>query len=182
MEPESGACRSRFNRGGARMKMELIAAADEAWGIGLNGRLLRRISADMKRFRAMTLGNVLVIGRKTLESFPGGRPLPGRGHIVLTNNRTYAAEGVTLCHALDGLPELLREYEGKRVFVAGGGSVYRQLLPFCERAYITRIYDTFPADTFLPNLDREPEWRLAEKGEIQEEDGVRFSFDVYERK
>ena len=118
--------------------MDIIVARDDAWGIGKDGELLRRISADMKRFRAMTTGNVLIVGRKTLESFPDGNPLPERVNIVLTKNMEYPAEGVVLCHSLEKLPELLHAYEGKGVFVAGGGSIYRQLLPLCRRAYVTR--------------------------------------------
>ena len=103
-------------------------------------------------------------------------------NIVLTTNRAYEAEGVVLCHDLADLPELLKAYEGKQVFVAGGGSIYAQLLPQCEKAYVTKIYNTYPADTTFPNLDENPQWELAEKGEVQEENGVKFSFDVYKKK
>lgn len=162
--------------------MDLIVAVDMKWGIGRDGELLRRISGDMKRFRQMTMDNVLVLGRKTLESFPGGKPLPKREHIVLTGNQAYQAEGVQLCHGIGDLTEALQQIEDKKVFVVGGGSVYQQLLPFCERAYVTKIQDSFPADTYFPNLDENSSWTLVEKGEIQEEDGVKFSFDLYEQK
>ena len=121
--------------------MDIIVAVDADWGIGKDGDLLQRISADMKYFREKTTGNVLVMGRKTLEN-----------------------------------------YAGKQVFVAGGGTVYAQLLPQCERAYVTKIYQTYPADTAFPNLDENPDWELEEKGEMQEEKGVRFSFDVYKKR
>lgn len=161
--------------------MDIIVARDDAWGIGKDGNLLRRIPADMKRFRSMTTGNALIVGRKTLESFPGGRPLPERVNIVLTSNREYAAEGAVLCHSLEELKERLRAYDGMQVFVAGGGSVYRQLLPLCRRAYVTHIHGKFPADTVFPDLGKDPGWRLVEKGETLEENGVSFSFDVYEK-
>lgn len=161
--------------------MDIIVARDDAWGIGKDGNLLRRIPTDMKRFRSMTTGNALIVGRKTLESFPGGRPLPERVNIVLTSNREYAAEGAVLCHSLEELKERLRAYDGMQVFVAGGGSVYRQLLPLCRRAYVTHIHGEFPADTVFPDLDKDPGWRLVEKGETLEENGVSFSFDVYEK-
>ncbi len=161
--------------------MDIIVAVDEKWGIGKDGNLLQRISTDMKRFRAMTTGNVLVMGRKTLESFPNQKPLPNRVNIVLTANRAYEAEGVVLCHDLAELPQILKEYEGKQVFVAGGGSVYAQLLPQCEKAYVTKIYHTYPADTTFPNLEESPEWELTEKGEVQEEKGIKFSFDIYRK-
>ena len=137
--------------------MDIIVAVDADWGIGKDGDLLQRISADMKYFREKTTGNVLVMGRKTLESFPNKKPLPNRVNIVLTKNKDYQAEGVVLCHDLAELPAVLENYAGKQVFVAGGGTVYAQLLPQCER-------------------------ELEEKGEMQEEKGVRFSFDVYKKR
>ena len=161
--------------------MNLIVAVDEAWGIGKDGDLLCRISADMKRFRAMTSGNILILGRKTLESFPNKKPLPNREHIVLTCNPAYEGEGVILCHSIEELPSVLERFSGKEVFVAGGESIYRQLLPFCEKAYVTKIQATFPADTDFPNLDLLPEWEIVEEEE-HEERGIKFSFVVYQRK
>ena len=109
--------------------MDIIVAVDADWGIGKDGDLLQRISADMKYFREKTTENVLVMGRKTLESFPNKKPLPNRVNIVLTKNKDYQAEGVVLCHDLAELPAVLENYAGKQVFVAGGGTVYAQLLP-----------------------------------------------------
>lgn len=97
--------------------MNLIVSVDENWGIGKDNELLCRISADMKNFRAVTMGHVLVLGRKTLESFPGKKPLPKRTHIVLTANKAYEAEGVTLCHSLEELPRVLADYEDDDIFV-----------------------------------------------------------------
>ena len=162
--------------------MDLIVAVDEKWGIGKDGDLLQRISADMKYFRQMTTGNVLVMGRKTLESFPNKKPLPNRVNIVLTTNKDYKAEGVVFCHDIADLPEVLKPYADQQIFVAGGGTIYEQLLPQCEKAYVTKIYNTYPADTVFPNLDENPDWELAEKGDIQEENGVKFSFDIYKKK
>ena len=161
--------------------MDCIVAVDENWGIGKDNDMLCPISTDLKRFRAITTGHVLVLGRKTLESFPNKKPLPNRTHIVLTQNRDYEAEGVTLCYSVEDLPAVLKQYEGEEIFVVGGGSIYKQMLPFCKKAYVTKIYDTFPADTYFPNLDKEEGWTLVEKGEVQEEKGVRFSFDLYEK-
>ena len=162
--------------------MDLIVAVDEKWGIGKDGDLLQHISADMKYFRQKTTGNVLVMGRKTLESFPNKKPLPNRVNIVLTNNKQYEAEGVILCHGLEELPEVLKAYEDKQIFVAGGGTIYEQLLPRCETAYVTKIYHTYDADTVFPDLDVHPDWELVEKGEMQEEKGIYFSFDIYKKK
>ena len=162
--------------------MNLIVAVDENWGIGKNGDLLQRISADMKYFRSKTIGNVLIVGRKTLESFPGGKPLPNRVNVVLTTNKAYQADGVVLCHDINDLPNILKPYADKDIFVAGGGSIYKQLLPMCQKAYVTKIYNTYPADTAFPNLDNHPDWELEKKGEVQREDDVYFSFDIYRRK
>ncbi len=162
--------------------MDIIVAVDEKWGIGKDGDLLQKISADMKYFRRMTTGNVLVMGRKTLESFPNKKPLPNRVNIVLTKNKEYEAEGVVFCHDMADLPEVLKVYEDKTIFVAGGGTIYEQLLPQCETAYVTKIYNTYPADTFFPDLDENSDWVLSEKGEMQEENGIRFSFDIYRKK
>ncbi len=161
--------------------MNLIVAVDENWGIGKDGDLLCRISADMKMFRQTTTGHTLVLGRKTLESFPNKKPLPNREHIVLTTNKTYDAQGVTLCNDLPQLFTLLKAYESDDIFVIGGGSVYEQLLPYCNKAYITKIHAAFAADTFFPNLDNLPQWKRTEIGEIQEENGLRFAFDIYTR-
>ena len=162
--------------------MVAIVAVDARWGIGRDNGLLFHISDDLKRFRALTEGKTVLMGRKTLESFPNKKPLPNRVNIVLTKNKDYQAEGVVLCHDLAELPAVLENYAGKQVFVAGGGTVYAQLLPQCERAYVTKIYQTYPADTAFPNLDENPDWELEEKGEMQEEKGVRFSFDVYKKR
>ena len=162
--------------------MNLIVAVDDKWGIGKDGDLLCRISTDMKRFRSITSGNVLILGRKTLESFPNKKPLPNRDHVVLTNNLEYKAEGVVLCHSIAELPDALKNFGEKEVFAAGGESIYQQLLPFCEKAYITKIHASFPADTYFPDLDQLPEWEIGEEGEEQEENGVRFSFVLYQKK
>lgn len=159
--------------------MNLIVAVDENWGIGKDGDLLCRISADMKMFRETTTGHTLVLGRKTLESFPNKKPLPNRTHIVLTTNQAYDAQDVILCHDMKQLFTLLKTYDSDDLFVIGGGSIYQQLLPYCKKAYVTKIYDTFAADTVFPNLDNIPEWKHTEIGQIQEENGVRFSFDIY---
>ncbi len=159
--------------------MRLIVAVDQQWGIGKDNDLLCRISADMKYFRQMTTGHTLVLGRKTLESFPNKKPLPNRNHIVLTTNPAYQAEGVTLCHSIEALQTQLQTYDTDDIFVIGGGSIYAQLLPYCDTAYITHIQKTFDADTFFPNLDENPNWTLTQKGELQQENGITFSFDVY---
>ncbi|WP_317855398.1 dihydrofolate reductase [Chakrabartyella piscis] len=160
--------------------MDLIVAVDANWGIGRDGDLLRPIKGDLKRFREMTTGNVLVLGRKTLESFPNKKPLPKREHIVLTQNKDYVAEGVTLCYGLEELPEVLSKFADETIFVIGGGSIYKQLLPHCKRAYITKIQAAYPADTHFPNLDVDANWSVVDTGKVLEEDGVLYAFVCYE--
>lgn len=159
--------------------MDILVAVDEKWGIGKDGDLLKPISLDLKRFREMTTGNVLVLGRKTLESFPNAKPLPKRDHIVLTKNKEFASEGITLCHEIADLDEKLKDFADKNIFVVGGGTIYSQLLPLCKHAYVTKIYDAYPADTYFPNLDALENWEVVEEGEILEENGVKFSFVKY---
>ena len=162
--------------------MRLIVAVDENWGIGKNNDLLCRISADMQYFRKMTTGHTLVLGRKTLESFPNKKPLPNRNHIVLTKNIDYQAEGVTLCNSIEQLQQLLQSYHTNDIFVIGGGSIYTQLLPYCDTAYVTHIQKSFDADTHFPNLDEHPDWVLTQKGVTQQENNIAFSFDIYTKK
>ncbi len=161
--------------------MVLIAAVDAAWGIGKDGDLLKRISADMKFFRSKTQDHVLIIGRKTLESFPNQKPLPRRTHFVLSANPAFGAEGVTVCRDIPSLLQAVSDYPPEEVFVAGGGSIYRQLLPECTAAWITKIDAVFPADTYFPDLDSDPDWALTSQGDWQEEDGIRFCFCRYEK-
>lgn len=161
--------------------MKMIAAADRNWGIGKDGKLLVSIPADMKYFRSMTLGNAVIMGRKTLESFPGGRPLPGRLNIVLTSREDFQAEGVLAVHSVEEAVKTARAIEDREVFVIGGGQVYEALLPYCDTAYVTRIDYVYEADTRFPDLDRDPEWELYSSGEEQTCFDLVYSFDEYRR-
>ena len=161
--------------------MNLIASADRNWAIGKNNELLVRVPEDMKFFRRMTTGKVVVMGRKTLESFPNHAPLPNRVNVVLTRDRSYQKEGVVLVHDMEELGEELKKYPDGDVFVIGGESIYRQLQDNCDTAYIPRWDFAYDADAHLPNLDERDDWRLAEKGEEQTCFDLIFSFDRYER-
>ena len=162
------------------MEIIAIAAADQNWGIGYENRLLTHLPPDMKFFKETTTGNTVLMGRKTLESFPGGRPLPRRTNLVLTQNPDFAPEGVRVCHTIE---EALAQAEalGRPLYVIGGGSVYQQLLPYCHRALITRLETAFPADTFFPNLDKLPDWTLTDPGTPQEYQGLVFRFAQYQK-
>lgn len=159
--------------------MIAIAAVDRNWGIGKNGSLLIRIPEDQKYFRRTTEGKVVVMGRKTLESFPGGKPLKNRTNIVLSSNPHYRSEGTVVCHDLAQLQRVLLPYASDDIFVIGGGAVYAQLLPFCEKALITRIDRVFPSDTFFPDLDQKECWALKEAGEIYRFEEIEYRFTTY---
>lgn len=161
--------------------MYLIVATGLDWGIGKDGGLLVENPVDMKFFREKTTDGVVVMGRKTLESFPGGNPLKNRVNIVLTRNPDFNREGVLTAQSADEVRELIRQYEGRQVWIIGGEQIYRMFLDDCTRAYVTRMRQSFAADTWFPNLDQAPDWVLAEEGEEQTYAGIQFAFCVYER-
>ena len=167
--------------------MELITAADKNWGIGREGGLLCHLPGDLKYFKEMTTGRTVVMGRKTLDSLPGGRPLPRRRNIVLTRDLSFAREGCEVAH---DLPELFSLLAGQGaggnagsepVMVIGGAAVYEQLLPYCDSCLITKLEAAFAADTFIRNLDAEADFRLIWQSEPQTENGVTYRFTRYER-
>ena len=161
--------------------MNCIAAVDENWAIGKDGKLLVSIPADMKYFRSMTMGKTLIMGRKTLESFPGGQPLKRRRNICLTRDKDFAREGVEVAHSVEEALSLVAGENPEDVFVIGGEMVYREFLPYCTKAYITAIEYTYAADAHFPNLDREAEWTLAEESEEGTYFDLAYTFRVYER-
>ncbi|MCI8677077.1 MAG: dihydrofolate reductase [Lawsonibacter sp.] len=158
--------------------MKVIAAVDENWAIGRNGDQLIYISEDLKHFKALTTGHPVILGRKTLATFPGGRPLKGRRNLILSRNPGFAPPEAEVFSSLE---ELLAAAP-QDAFVIGGASVYQALLDRCDTACITRIEAAFPgADCWFPNLDERPEWKIAEEGPVLEEKGVRFRYVTYER-
>ena len=138
--------------------MNLIAAVDKNWAIGLNNKLLVSIPEDMKFFRQTTTGKVVVMGRKTLESFPNGQPLKNRTNIVLTSNRNYRVNGAIVVYSLEELLKELKKYPSEDIYVIGGESIYRQLVDYCDVAHITKIDYAYNADSWFPNLDEKEEW------------------------
>ncbi len=162
--------------------MNLIAAVDKNWGIGLNNQLLVRIPEDMKRFRQITTGNVVVMGRKTLESFPGGQPLKNRSNIVLTRDQGYQAKGAVCVHSMEELFEELEKYCSEDIYIIGGESIYRQMLDQCDTALITMINFAYQADAWFPNLDGQKEWELTKESEEQTYFDLEYYFRTYERK
>ena len=158
--------------------MELIVAVYEDWGIGRDGTQPVALSADRKFFREMTRGATVIAGRKTVADFPGQKPLPGRMNIVLTK-QDMEIPGFTVCHSPQEAAELSAGAE--RAFVIGGGSIYRQMLPMCEKAYITKVHCLIESDTFFPNLDEDPQWELTEVLQSGEENGITYEMCLYQR-
>ena len=161
--------------------MNLIAAVDKNWAIGLRNKLLVSIPADMKFFREVTTGNVVVMGRKTLESFPNGQPLKKRTNIVLTSDPDYQVKDAVVVHNMDELHEELKKYPSDSIYILGGESVYRQLLDECDVAHITKIDYEYEADAYFPNLDEMEDWELAEEGEEQTFFDIEYYFNKYKR-
>ncbi len=162
--------------------MNLIAAADKNWGIGMDNKLLVRIPEDMKFFQKMTTGKVVVVGRKTLETFPGGQPLKNRTNIVLTANRNVKITGAVVVHSMEELLEELEKDDSQDIYIAGGESVYRQMADLCDTAYITKINFEYLADVWFPNLDEKEEWELVEDSEEQTYFDLEYYFLKYQRK
>lgn len=161
--------------------MNLIAAVDENWAIGNRNELLIRIPADHKNFRQETTGKVVVLGRKTLETFPQGMPLPNRTNIILSSNADYKVKGAIVVHSLEELLSELKEYKTEDIYIIGGESIYRQLLPYCDVAHITKIDHAYEADAFFPNLDEMPEWRITADSDEQVYFDITYHFLKYER-
>lgn len=160
--------------------MKLIVAADREWAIGKNNRLMWSIPADMKFFRETTKGNVVIMGRKTLESFPQSQPLPNRVNIVITKNRNYRVKGAVVVHSIEEAIAESGRHEGE-VYVIGGESIYRSMLQYCDTALVTKIDHSFDADTYFPNLDEDPEWEMTKTSEEQTCFDLEYYFTVYER-
>lgn len=161
--------------------MNLIAAVDKNWAIGKNNQLLARIPLDQKYFRETTTGKVVVMGRKTLESFPGGLPLKNRVNIVLTRKKDYNSKDAVIVHSLEELKEELTKYASEDIYVIGGEEIYRQLADDCDVAYITKINYAYDADAWFPNLDEKPEWKYMGESEEQTYFDLEFYFTRYER-
>lgn len=155
--------------------MQAIVAVSQSWGIGRDGQLLFRLSADLRRFKALTTGHTVVMGRKTLQSLPGGKGLPNRRNLVLSRRMDYAPENA---EAVTSVEALLRT-AGEDAFVIGGQQVYEQLLPHCERVYVTKVLTDAPADAFFPNLDEDPAWRIASASDVLTENGISFQYVEY---
>lgn len=162
--------------------MNAIAAVDSNWGIGYQNKLLVSIPNDMKFFRSETKGKVVVLGRKTLETFPGKRPLEQRTNIILSTDKTFTVKGGIVVHSIEELLEELQQYSTQDIYIIGGTSVYEQMLPYCDVAHITKIHHTYAADSYFPNLDQMEEWAITRDSEEQTYFDLEYQFLQYEKK
>lgn len=162
--------------------MNAIVNVDAEWGIGKDGDLLFPISEDLQFFKRMTLGKIVVMGRQTLASFPGGKPLPKRTNIVLTHNKTLVLPDVTVCYDLEQLKALLANYPPDDVFLIGGSSIYSQLIDSCSFAYVTKVKATGSATHYFPNLDTKENWVLQEESETHFQGELPFWYCTYQNK
>ena len=161
--------------------MNLIAAVDKNWAIGKENKLLVSIPADMKFFRETTTGKVVVMGRKTLESFPNGLPLKNRVNVVLTHDENYKVSDAIIVHSMDELHEELKKYNSEDIYIIGGETIYRQMLDECDVAHITKIDFAYDADAYFPNLDERSEWKVTADSEEQTYFDLEYYFYKYER-
>ena len=162
--------------------MNIIVAVDEKWGIGYKNELLVRIPADQRFFRETTTGNVVIMGRKTLESFPGGQPLKNRTNIVITSKEDYQLKDAIVVHSVEEALEQVKDVPRKNVYVIGGASIYEQMLSLCDTAHVTKVNYTYQADTYFPDLDEMPEWEITGESEEQTYYDLEYTFVKYEKR
>ena len=162
--------------------MNLIVNVDSNWAIGYRGKLLVSIPEDMKFFRSETTGKVVVLGRKTLDTFPGGQPLKNRTNIILTRNPNYQVKGAIVCHSVEEVLEELKKYNSEDVYIIGGDSIYKEFLPYCDVAHVTRTDHVYDADAWFPNLEEDPAWVLTGESEEKTYFDLEFRFCRYERR
>ncbi|HPU62921.1 MAG TPA: dihydrofolate reductase [Mobilitalea sp.] len=162
--------------------MNLIVAVDKNWAIGYNNKLLVRIPADQRFFRSKTINKAIIMGRKTLESFPQGKPLEDRLNVVITSKSDYKVNGAVVVNSIEEALNAVIDYKSEDVYVIGGESIYRQMLPLCDVAYVTKIDYAYIADTYFPNLDKMDDWVLTEESDEQTYHDLIYTFCRYERK
>ena len=159
--------------------MNLIVAVDKKWGIGKDGGLLAHVPGDMKYFREMTTGKVVVMGRKTLESMPGRKGLPNRINYVLTTKEDYEADGCSVVHSEEELFDAISKYEPDEVFLIGGAALYNAYYNLCDKLYITKMDADLGADTFIVNIDEDPDYKVTSESEVHSENGIDYKFCTY---
>lgn len=168
--------------------MNLIVAVDKGWGIGYKGDLLARVWADLQNFKNLTQGKVVIYGFNTLATFPRGQALKKRTNILLTRKEGFECENITVANSIEALLDIVKDYEQDDLFVIGGESIYRQLLPYCNRAYVTKFMADFEKDAYMPDLDSDPSWNCVYQSQPMYSDiqtdshrDMEYRFTVYER-
>lgn len=162
--------------------MNLIVAVDKNWAIGYQNKLLVSIPADMRFFRDETTGKVVIMGRNTLESFPGGQPLKNRTNIVISGRKDYKVNNAIVVNSVEEALKEVSKFKSEDVYVIGGESIYCQMLPYCKVAHVTKIDYAYQADTYFPNLDEMEDWVLAEESDEQTYYDLAYTFCRYERR
>ncbi len=162
--------------------MNIIVAVDKNWAIGFENKLLNSIPEDMKFFRETTTGKVVVMGRKTLESFPNKRPLKNRTNIVITRQKNYQVDGAVVLHSVEEALDYLKQFKSEDIYVIGGASIYEQMLPYCDVAHVTVMDYAYQADTWFPNLDKMEEFVVAADSEEKTYFDLEYCFKMYVRK
>lgn len=159
----------------------MIVCVDSHWGIGNKGDLLVNIPADKRMFQELTMGKVVLGGRKTMEGLPGGTTLKGRTNIVLTKKQGYSYSDAIIVHSLEEARKELENYADEDIYIIGGEKVYREFLPYCTKAYVTKVDFRYEADVFFPNLDEDPEWQMTHDSEEQTYYDLEYYFTIYQR-
>ncbi len=159
------------------MKLNLIVCVDENYGIGYENQLLFNIKQDMEFFKEKTTGNVIVMGSNTLKSLPNSSPLKNRVNIVMTSKNNF--EGCICCKDIDELFLTLQKYQNKEIFVIGGEQIYKMLLPYCQKAFITKVSDIKKADTFFPNIDKFPNWKIVAESPVLCQENASYRYCIY---
>ncbi len=162
--------------------MKIVVAVDNNWAIGNKNQLLVSIPNDHKNFRRLTIGKVVVLGRKTLETFPQGQPLSGRTNIILSRDESYKAGDAIIVHSVDELLEKVKAYNSDDVYIIGGDSIYKQFLPYCDEAIVTRVDHEYEADAYFPNLDEDSAWKIVDESDDETYFDLDYKFVTYKKK
>ena len=161
--------------------MKIVVAVDNNWAIGNKNQLLVSIPNDHKNFRRLTIGKVVVLGRKTLETFPQGQPLSGRTNIILSRDESYKAGDAIIVHSVDQLLEKVKEYNTDDVYIIGGDSIYKQFLPYCDEAIVTKVDHEYEADAYFPNLDEDSQWKIVDESDDETYFDLDYKFVTYKK-
>lgn len=163
------------------MSMNLIVTVDENWAIGKGEKQLVQIPAMQRHLQQLTIGSIIVMGRKTLQAMPQGQPLYGRDNVILSSDRGLSVRGAKIVHNLEELKEELEKARGKEIYVCGGDRVYKQLLSYCDTAYVTMVEKSYAADIYFENLDKSGKWKLTEESDEQTYFDITYYFRKYRR-